>query len=250
MNKNNYYGIVTYGAELSHHGIKGQKWGIRRFQNKDGSRTLLGKKRRQYYLDSTNRLRYDNDPEYRKSRKKYEKYARSNPHGYGDDWDEKATEFSKKVNNNRVTYSKMHYLDKGKLDVTETELEDQRRFNSTKDDDQRTARSTELVEKHQREINRISSKAHKLAMQEGGEAAAKYVMDALGNYDYHYVHEARNHIDTGVKQIKECLTVYGKNKTYNIMRENNSVSGDAAYSNYYEFGSNVFTDTKKITKKI
>lgn len=31
--------------ELYHHGIKGQKWGIRRFQNKDGSLTAAGKKR-------------------------------------------------------------------------------------------------------------------------------------------------------------------------------------------------------------
>ena len=31
--------------ELYHHGIKGQKWGIRRFQNPDGSLTPSGKKR-------------------------------------------------------------------------------------------------------------------------------------------------------------------------------------------------------------
>lgn len=30
---------------LAHHGIKGQKWGIRRYQNKDGSLTAAGKKR-------------------------------------------------------------------------------------------------------------------------------------------------------------------------------------------------------------
>ena len=32
-------------TELYHHGIKGQKWGVRRFQNTDGSLTAAGKKR-------------------------------------------------------------------------------------------------------------------------------------------------------------------------------------------------------------
>ena len=33
-------------GELYHYGIKGQKWGVRRYQNKDGSLTPAGKKRR------------------------------------------------------------------------------------------------------------------------------------------------------------------------------------------------------------
>lgn len=36
---------VAYPDELFHHGIKGQKWGIRRFQNSDGTLTAAGKKR-------------------------------------------------------------------------------------------------------------------------------------------------------------------------------------------------------------
>ena len=42
---------------LQHHGIKGQKWGVRRFQNKDGSLTPEGKKR------------YDDEPGERKESK-------------------------------------------------------------------------------------------------------------------------------------------------------------------------------------
>ena len=36
---------LQYDIDLSHHGIKGQRWGIRRFQNKNGTLTAKGKKR-------------------------------------------------------------------------------------------------------------------------------------------------------------------------------------------------------------
>lgn len=41
---------VIVGGELYHYGKKGMKWGVRRYQNKDGSLTAAGKKR--YYKEA------------------------------------------------------------------------------------------------------------------------------------------------------------------------------------------------------
>ena len=41
--------LISFGdlpvSDLMHHGIKGMKWGVRRYQNKDGTLTAAGKKR-------------------------------------------------------------------------------------------------------------------------------------------------------------------------------------------------------------
>ena len=43
--------FLTANGEIYHAGIKGQKWGVRRYQNKDGTLTDAGKKRYAYEAD-------------------------------------------------------------------------------------------------------------------------------------------------------------------------------------------------------
>ena len=60
--------------ELTHHGIKGQKWGERRFQNKDGSLTPAGEKRYnklEKKLDSNVKSQTARDEKLLASRAKY-----------------------------------------------------------------------------------------------------------------------------------------------------------------------------------
>lgn len=80
-----YQNIYTAPNDyLIHHGIKGQKWGIRRYQNPDGTLTPAGRER--YYKDRVKQLKkeyYSKTSKDKRTERGLNKYISDN---YGDDY--------------------------------------------------------------------------------------------------------------------------------------------------------------------
>lgn len=94
--------METWRHELYHHGIMGMKWGVRRYQNKDGTLTAEGKKRILEYRGNV----YNNKEDF--SLKKGQRLDRVS------DSDEKneGSTFVSFTDNDRVTYQAYMYLER------------------------------------------------------------------------------------------------------------------------------------------
>lgn len=97
--------------EIYHHGIKGQRWGVRRYQNEDGTRTEAGKKKYKYgrvVINGNKSLR--NTDYFSIGLKGHRQYTlpKSILNEYeklGADWTEKQLKYNAKMHN--ITYKEM-----------------------------------------------------------------------------------------------------------------------------------------------
>lgn len=75
--------MEEYTNYLAHHGVKGQRWGVRRYQNADGSLTNAGRKKygvkvaRKYYKLNRLQRKQENTSDFKKYRKLQKKMRKT-----------------------------------------------------------------------------------------------------------------------------------------------------------------------------
>lgn len=79
---------VVFTDELYHHGVKGQRWGIRKYQNPDGSLTAAGK------------ARYN----VKEAKRDYKQTLKRARNGWGIKGIERSTKARKELENKRLNY--------------------------------------------------------------------------------------------------------------------------------------------------
>lgn len=101
--------------ELYHFGVKGMKWGVRRYQNKDGSLTAAGKKRRNQYLDKTESMAKAHKATAQSYKKSTDRLLKMSDSDYAKMYDDKeylqSLGGAKKAKNLEIAQYKQRYKD-------------------------------------------------------------------------------------------------------------------------------------------
>lgn len=135
--------------ELYHHGIKGMKWGVRRYQNKDGSLTPKGKKRYSLYEKMSYKGIYDTVQRSRIGKATYANEKVSTGHNYDkikkeydDDPNVKKAKDRRDESYLRAMYAPSYAQDRAGIDaiIKDFELADKQYKNALRDRGDKYAR--------------------------------------------------------------------------------------------------------------
>lgn len=176
-----YHGLDDRNSYLSHHGIKGQKWGVRRWQNSDGSLTPEGythygrglpKAIKNYKANKINRDAKRISKDTAKLNKANDLYLKDQRREA--DAELKYSKAANKLNDTRQklnvaengTYAKLFGQDKYKINKLNTQIDKQARELSSIRDDYNKAKAyrydTEIsIKEIQDKLNKTSDRRNK-----------------------------------------------------------------------------------------
>lgn len=162
MYPNDY--VLVHSDYLEHHGIFGQRWGIRRYQNKDGTLTPLGKKH----------AAINEGREYKEEaviRSKSENIKRESPvSGLSDE------ELKEKINRLKLEKEYRELLFETRMPISATDNSNSNNNNGNNKKNKNNKNNSDDMS-----ISRLGKEIMYTAVQDAGTAAAtKFVKEFLG----------------------------------------------------------------------
>jgi hypothetical protein len=106
--------------ELYHHGVKGQKWGVRRYQNADGSLTAEGKRRYIKLYNNTFKGDYKKVYEYQKELHSNKPRPKEENIDYFRDRTDKGQQYYKQLAKQLKDGYVTSFIENSKMEVNET----------------------------------------------------------------------------------------------------------------------------------
>lgn len=179
------------GIYIEHHGILGQKWGIRRYQNKDGSLTSSGKKRYGKQIQKMEKKAVQKT--YKEDRKNGGSFVfKSYRQGTGENYKKAKSDFNKKMIND----SKYKELSKKAFDAEKKRLMSEKKYINDED-----KYNKYLNTKKAKTLDRASMMAADNKRKYAEEQVKKFVNDDLKNAKIKDL-KITEHIDIAKQYLK------------------------------------------------